>query len=487
MRLYAALFAIGLAVYGTAAWSRIGKQSSAPHFVYQADAWLHGSISIDPPLPADDWAIVETVELTDGSRIEGRRVLLRKTFRALDGNEYSSCLPAHQPKVTSCAAADSQVKASLGFKHYVSFPAVPSILMLPSALISGRAGNDVIPTLLIAALILPLTLLMLRRLAEAGLSKRTQTEDLWLVAMLAFGSVLLFSAIQGKVWFTAHVVGVALALVYAWASIEARRPIVAGIALGLAALTRTSMAFMFPLFIYEVWRMAARTTAQEIPPNASGSMNLRAGRKAMLHAIRRPLIEFAIPVLVLAIAGVIYNWVRFGSPTEFGHTYLALGNHEPVRQQEQIEQFGLASYHYLARNLSVALTLLPDLLPRSPYIQISGHGLALWITTPALLLLLWPRDKGPLHRVLWLTTLFVALPSLLYMNSGWVQFGYRFSLDYMVFLVMLLAIGGRPLGKVAKTLIVVGVIVNLFGAYSFDREWQYYRIDAKSYGSVISN
>jgi hypothetical protein len=207
----------------------------------------------------------------------------------------------------------------------------------------------------------------------------------------------------------------------------------------------------------------------------------------MLLAMRRPLLEFFAPVVAFAILGMIYNHVRFGSPTEFGHSYLSLGNHEPVRQQQQIEQFGLASYHYLARNLSVALTLLPDFSAGSPYVKISGHGLALWITTPALLLLLWPRDKPPLHRVLWLTTLVVALPSLLYMNSGWVQFGYRFSLDYMVFLVMLLAIGGRPLGRVAKTLIVIGVIVNAFGAWSFDRDWSYYRIQPTDYEKVIAN
>jgi len=486
VRLYAALFAVGLVVYGMFAWSRIGHQSSAPHFVYQANAWLHGSIAVDPPLPGDDWAVVETVELVDGTQVEGRRMLTRMAFKTLDGTELPSCLPP-SARVTRCASPTSQVKESKGYTHYVSFPAVPSILMIPSALIGGRTGNDVIPTILFAALILPLTLLVLRRLADAGLSTRSVRDDLWLVALLAFGSVLLFSSVQGKVWYTAHVIGIVLALIYGWASIEARRPIVAGLALGAAALTRTSMAFMFPLFVAEVWRMAARATARDVPANASASMNLRAGRKAMLHAIRRPLIEFAIPIAVFAIAGMIYNYVRFHSPTEFGHSYLALGNHDPVRQQQQIEQFGLAGYHYLARNLSVAFTLLPDILPHAPYVQISGHGLALWITTPALLLLVWPRHKGPLHRPLWLTTLFVALPSLLYMNSGWVQFGYRFSLDYMVFLVMLLAVGGRPMSRVFKTLIVIGIVINLFGAWSFDRDWKYYRLDNTAYGSVIAN
>ncbi|MBA2543658.1 MAG: hypothetical protein H0V17_28710 [Deltaproteobacteria bacterium] len=475
-RLYAVLFAIGLVVYGVAAWGRLGKQSGSPHFVFQADAWLTGAVAIEPPLPNDDWAVLETVELADGGLIQGRRMVTKKgVFRALDGTEYSTCLPGSQPKITTCAAKDSQIKHSRGWTHHVSFPAFPAVIMLPTALIGGRGGNDVIPTLLLAALILPMMLLVLRRLSEAELSKRTLREDLWLVVLLAFGSVMFVASIQGKVWYTAHVVGVLLALIYAWAAIEAKRPVVAGLALGAAALTRTSMAFMFPLFVFEVWRMAAKAHADEVPPNASASMNLRAGRKAVLLATRGPLIRFAIPVVAFAVLGMIYNQVRFSSLTEFGHSYLALGTHEPVVQQQNIEQWGLASTHYLSRNLAVALTSLPDLLPRSPWIQMSGHGLAIWFTTPALLLLLWPRDKGPLHRALWLTTLFVALPSLLYMNTGWFQFGYRFSLDYMVFMVMLLAVGGRPMGRVFKALIVAGVIVNLFGVYSYDREPQHYK------------
>jgi hypothetical protein len=115
----------------------------------------------------------------------------------------------------------------------------------------------------------------------------------------------------------------------------------------------------------------------------------------MLRAMRAPLVRFAIPVVAFAIAGMIYNYARFESPTEFGHSYLALGNRQPVWQQAQIEQWGLAHYHYLSRNLSAALTLLPDLTTRAPYVQISGHGLAMWVTTPVLLFVVWPRTKGP--------------------------------------------------------------------------------------------
>jgi hypothetical protein len=441
VRLYAALFAIGLAVYGALAGSRIIKQSQAPQFVFQADAWLHGQLHVDPPLVDNDWAKIETVELADGRVVRGKRMVTRPAFRTLGGEQVPS----------------AQVRSVRETTWYMSFPPLPSLLMLPSALISGRAGNDVIPTLLVAALILPLALLLLRRLAEAGLSRRTVREDLWLVGALAFGSVLFFSAVQGKVWYTAHVVGVVLALVYAWASIEAKQPIVAGLALGAAALTRTPMAFMFPLFVLEARRMA------------SGD------RRTLI----RSLVRFAAPVAGFALAGMIYNHVRFGSPTEFGHTYLE------VRQAPQIEQWGLMSYHYLSRNLAVAFTLLPEFPGRAPWIQIGGHGLALWFTTPVLLYVLWPREKPAIHRALWITVACVAVPVLLYQNSGWVQFAYRFSLDYLVFLIMLLAIGGRPLTCVAKGLIVAGVVVNLFGAWTFDRDWRFYRVGGDAYDVII--
>jgi hypothetical protein len=443
VKLYAALFAIGLAVYSALAWGRIGTQSQAPQFVYQADAWLHGHLSIAPPLVDNDWAKLETVTLADGRDVQGRRMVTRPMFRTLAGDEVPI----------------AQVRASKGITWYMSFPPLPAVLMIPSAIVSGRAGNDVIPTLLIAAMIPPLMLLLLRRLAAAGLSKRSQRDDLWLVATMAFGTVLLFSAVQGKVWYTALVVGTVLAQVYAWASIEAKRPVVAGLALGAAALTRTAMAFMLPLFALEAWRM-------------------HRGDRAKL---KRVAIEFAAPVVAFAIAGMIYNAVRFGSPTEFGHTFL------DVRQQTQIEQWGLASVHYLARNLAVAFTLLPDFIHRAPWIQIGGHGLALWFTTPLLLYVVWPIDKPPIHRALWLSVALVALPGLLYMNSGWVQFGYRFALDYMVFLIMLIAIGGRPIGRFAKALICIGIAINLFGAITFDRDWQYYRVGGNAYDVVVAN
>lgn len=438
------LYVVGLLGFGAASGSRLLHQSSDPHFVLLADAWLDGRLSIDPTLKkGDDWAVVETVRLDDGSEVRGRRLHTRPNFRVIGGEEV--------PR--------TRIAQSLGKTYYVSFPPAPALLMLPLAAIWGPRANDVLPTVAIAALALPLMFLVLGRLREAGASTRTRGEDIWLSLALGFGTVFFFAAVQGRVWFTAHAFGVVLCLGYVLCAIEARRPLLAGVLLGLATLTRTPMAFLFPLFAFEAWRMS--------------------GGRAGLARMLRLGAGFAAPVVAIAVIAMIHNAVRFGDPGAFGHTFL------DVRQQARMELEGLFSLDYLSRNLAVALALLPSFSTAPPYASISGHGLAIWFTSPFLLWALWPRQRGPVHTALLVSAATVAVPSLLYQNSGWFQFGYRFSLDYMVLLVLLVAVGGRPLGRGFRAAVVLAIAINLFGALTFGRDYRYYRADAATYQTVI--
>jgi hypothetical protein len=436
------LLGIGLLAFGLAAGKRLRKQSSDPHFVYLADAWLNGRLSIEDPPPAkgDDWAKVDTVLLEDGREVRGRTLRTRPVFRTLDGEEI--------PK--------TEIETTAYTTHYVSFPPFPAVIMLPQVMIHGRIANDVWPTAILGAMCLPLMFLVLRRLREAGLSPRDDRDAIWLSVAFAFGTVFFFSTVQGRVWFTAHIVGCTLGLAYVLCSVEAKHPILAGLCIGCATLSRVPMAFMFPLFVFEAWRMAG-------------------GDKRRFWITCAKL---AAPVVAIAIVAMIHNYVRFHDPLEFGHGYL------DVRQQANMETYGKFNLRYLSRNLTVAFTLLPDFSARSPHVFINGHGLALWFTTPLLWFLLWPRETPTWHRPLWITTALIAIPSLLYMNSGWIQFGYRFSLDYTPFLILLIAIGARPLRRVGYALIVMGVLINLFGAITFPSKTYY---DYSSYDNVMKH
>jgi hypothetical protein len=67
----------------------------------------------------------------------------------------------------------------------------------------------------------------------------------------------------------------------------------------------------------------------------------------------------------------------------------------------------------------------------------------------------------------------------LYQNSGWLQFGPRFSNDYAPWLFALLALGAQRIGLAFHALAGFGVIVNLFGALTFQRQdWnRYYYVE----------
>ena len=65
------------------------------------------------------------------------------------------------------------------------------------------------------------------------------------------------------------------------------------------------------------------------------------------------------------------------------------------------------------------------------------------MTTPFYAWALWPKRTNATFWALAATALAVALPDLLYQNSGWIQFGYRFSNDFAPFLFAMIAVGGR--------------------------------------------
>ncbi|MEO6598320.1 MAG: hypothetical protein ABIQ16_00500 [Polyangiaceae bacterium] len=360
------------------------------HFALLADAWRHGQLDLGAPPP-------DYTGFNDFSRFDG--------------------------------------------KWYVVFPPFPALLLTPVVALANGADQtrDGLFFLLLAGIAPALLFLSLEKLRRFGRSEVSERVNVVLTLSFAFGSVYFFSAEQGTVWFAAHVVGAALSAAYLLFALEAERPWLAGLALGLGFATRTPLLFAAPLFVLEAWRTSRPHLA-------------------------RSLLGFATPIAAVLLLTFWHNQRRFADPFETGYRYLG------IAWQHRIEKWGLFSYHYLAKNLGVVLTSLPFSTPTGPTrFQINLHGLALWITTPLYLWLIWPRRVAVPQRALWLTVLCVALPTLLYQNTGWLQFGYRFSNDYAVFLFALLALGGYRFGRLFQAAAVAAVVINAFGAATFGR------------------
>ncbi len=421
-RVALAIYTITVVVYAVFAGDRMRTHSPDNHFAYLADSYLHGTLAVRCPP-----AMAHPAMCPPGG----------------GGNDW----------------------AHFGTHWYVAFPSFPAVVYLPAVALLGRDFPNRAMDVLLAGVAPALLFLFLQQLRTQNYSTRSLPENAGLTALFAFGTVYFFSAVQGSVWFTAHVVGCALAVGFLRAGLEARRPLLAGVLLGLAFHTRTSMLLLAPFFAVEAIRVHRRTPDASVdnPPRDPVMRLLRWFMATAWPGALRAMALFALPVAVSIALYMALNQARFHSPTDPGYQYLQ------IRWQARILRWGLFNYHYLSRNLAVCLALLPWITRTAPFVQVSRHRLALWVTTPQYLELSRPARRSPLTPALTLAAASVALIDILYQNSGWVQFGYRFSNDFAVPLIVLLALTGRPWRRWGWALLALAIVVNAFGAATFDR------------------
>jgi hypothetical protein len=362
-------------------------------------------------------------------------------------------------------------------KTYITFPPFPALLMMPLVALAGSAenfrdGQFVIELAGLAPAFLFLLLEKLRRPNPQGevRSDRSERFNALLAFLFAFGTVYFFTAEEGTVWFTAHITGAAAFALYVMFALDAEKPLLAGFFLGCGFASRPPMLLAGSLFALEALRV--HMAKDGVSPTWSGpwAERLRTTWERLdKRAYARDAVLFALPIAIVIGIESWMNHLRFGTwNPNVGHEYLT------VTWAARMHKWGLFGSHYLAKNLGVALTLLPWFPPHgaaaaTPF-QINEHGLAIWFTMPFYLWILWPKRNGWLYGVVGIAAALPASQLLFYQNSGWRQFGYRFSNDYAILLFVLLAIGGRSLTSwLFRSAAAWGIAWNLFGAMTFDR------------------
>lgn len=417
-----ALFVAFSAVYCLTAGDRLLSPSPNNHYVHLAQAWLDGHLDLEGGAPGtNDWA-------------------------CFDSDERAACPPG-----SSASAGDD----ASPYRWYVSFPPLPAALLAPIVAIFGLATWDRLFWVLFAGLTPALLFLVLRLIRESGRSGRSLRDDLLITTIFSVGSVYFFAAVQGSVWFAAHVVATAATCLYLLFSFDARRPAAAGLMLGLAFLSRPATLLLVPFFALEALRVSRRLS----------------GGHVSAASLARSLGRFALPLAAMVALAMWHNFARFYDPFEFGHRFLQ------IRWRPRIETWGLFDLHYLQRNLTVFLASVPWLYSSSPFVRIGRHGLALWFTTPNLLWSLFPKRIDATIVALWSAVIPTALCTLLYQNTGWVQFGYRFSLDYLPLVFVLITLSKRRFGTAFLACAAFAIAINAFGAITFDRHPQFYDTD----------
>ncbi len=331
---------------------------------------------------------------------------------------------------------------------YVPFPPLAALLMLPWVALAGLpAVQTVLFCAIFGALNVTLIYLILDGLTQRGWSKLNTTDNLWLTLLFGLGSVHWYMATIGSVWFVAQictVTFVALAVWIAiWRPLGRGSPWLAGLALGLAMTGRPNLALTWILLL------------------GIGAMHLRTKEgQVAWPALIRWAIASAIPPLVAVAGLLLYNRARFGNPLDFGY----LTENVADRLKELLDTYGQFNLYYAPKNFWAMWLAGPQWDAKLNFWKPDGQGMSLLLTTPALIYLARARRFSALTMSAWVTVAMLLVPLLLYYNTGWYQFGYRFSLDFMIPVMVLLAIAADERTTWSlRALILVGVVVNLYG------------------------
>jgi hypothetical protein len=449
---------VGLALMGlaVAAYWFVGSPRFYNHFVWQAMAFLHGQVAIDWP-------------------VEG-------AYGSGYGNGWM------QDVYPLLDAAGQQTGRAL-----LPFPPLPALVLLPFVAIWGFATDIRAVSVLLGAVNVGLCWWAMRRLPVPPRIALAAT------VLFGFGTAAWYAAQLGTTWFFAHVVAVTFVLLAVGVALGADRraadpagpppapgtvlretrtallrplqvidgrQFVAGLLFGLACTARLPIVFGAPFLVLV----------------GGGDSWLRRAVSAGLGAV--------IPIGAL----LLFNLATTGSLIHPGYDYQYLLEANGYPSLHYNPAWSVEDVRYVPQNLAIMLARLPVLFPEHiPNAVVTGAalcvdpgavrglfdpscpvalpddvGMSILLTTPAYLLVipavLRARSRLAIGAIVALGA--IAFFDLMHFSQGWVQFGYRFSNDFVVFALVLVALAMAQRGRVGwlgAGLIGLSIAVNLWG------------------------
>ncbi len=436
------------------------------HFEWQAEAFLEGQTAIRYP-----------VEATDDS----------------PGNAFFNDV--------------RQVRSNDGVpRGDIPFPPLPAVLLLPFVAAWGHRADGQFIFAVVAAIDVGIAWWAL-----GGLPIRRWVR-LAATVFLAFGTVLWYAAQIGTTWYQAHILAVGLAFLAVGIALRADpdaaadeddlpepepapqpesetgrapgaltrvvrglrsgidgRQFLAGLLFGLACTSRLSILFAAPFFLLV----------------GGGGTWLRRGFSAGLGA--------AIPVGAL----LLYNFVSTGHILHPGYQFLYEQEAGFYTTLGYNLSWAIEDPRYIPQNLGIMLFSTPVIEPTIYPAGLGGGralctdpamirglferdcpmalpldtGMSVILTSPAFLFALPALRRYGRSRAVTgaaLAVLIIAVVNLMHFSQGWVQFGYRFSLDFVPWALVLVALGMDRVRSgigvaVAVVLVAMSIAINWWG------------------------
>jgi hypothetical protein len=274
----------------------------------------------------------------------------------------------------------------------------------------------------------------------------------WILAAFFGGTAFWFCLVRTThVWFFSHIVAVTCILLAIAEALGKGRGFYTGAFLGMAFLSRQLTIYTAIFLLVLLWHHPSFQQNRERAYN---------------------LVKFLFPVMVCIGIYFVYNWLRFDNLLETGYAYIYAGKdylsagRPDLFLKNRVEQYGLFHpiyipfnfIHMFVQGFRIEFTS-PDFLGG---IRMNPFGTSLTFASPFVFAAFMAKWKKSFVSAAWLSIGLTVAHILLYHTNGWRQVNaYRYSLDFLPILILLMALGiSRIRPGIWKTAIAYAVILN---------------------------
>ena len=288
-------------------------------------------------------------------------------------------------------------------------------------------------------------------------NKYTKEDSFFWSIAFVFASVFAGVAFFPFSWFFAHTVSVVLVLLSFLEYFNKKRFWLIGLIMSFVLLTRVTAFLAILFFVFDI---------------------LFLGNNIKWRLKIKQLIELSIFPTISLILLLLYNYLRFGDCLDQGYLGQILSSGFMLDK----EVYGLFNSKYLLRGLYYSLVSTPIPIFNSethmlsfPFIKANYWGMSIFFTSPYLLSFFFLKNINKKSWLLILNSFLIFFTIVSSFFIGYVQFGFRYSLDFfpLLFLALLL-IYNKNNNKISgglKLTIFFSSLVNLYLLFLF-----YFRI-----------
>jgi len=230
-------------------------------------------------------------------------------------------------------------------------------------------------------------------------------------------------------------------------------PWLIGLSLGMAVLSRPNAFTLFPflagLYLY---------------------LDTQESKTIQWKGVISWGVQSAIPMGLACFALLYYNHIRFQDWFDFG--YVTINSSNWI--MEAAQTYGLFNTHFIPANLYAMFLKMPRIVFDGScfYYSPSREGISILATTPAIVYVFRRLKLNWWTAGAWVSILLSMGLLMFYHNTGADQLGYRYLMDYILPVLLLMGLGvGQPPSWIFKGLVLLSVIVNAAGLYWWFTEW----------------